>query len=93
MTEPLTRVFDDVLRPEQDVDVTPLAESRYLIESVTFRQRVPDRLEARLYPPVLAGALAWGRWARRLAGGSVHTYLAYGFVGLLVALLVVGVAG
>ncbi len=91
--EPLTRVFDDVLRPEQDVDVTPLAESRYLIESVTFRQRVPDRLEARLYPPLLAGALAWGRWSRRLAGGSVHTYLAYGFVGLLLALLVVGLVG
>lgn len=91
--EPLTRVFDDVLRPEQDVDVTPLAESRYLIESVTFRQRVPDRLEARIYPPLLAAATAWGRWSRRLARGSVHTYLAYGFVGLLAALLLAGVTG
>jgi len=91
--EPLTRVFDDVLRPEQDVDVTPLAESRYLIESVTFRQRVPDRLEAHIYPPLLTAATAWGRWARRLANGSVHRYLAYGFVGLLLALLVVGAAG
>ena len=91
--EPLTRVFDDVLRPEQDVDVTPLAESRYLIESVTFRQRVPDRLEAHIYPPLLTAATAWGRWARRLANGSVHRYLAYGLVGLLLALLVVGAAG
>jgi formate hydrogenlyase subunit 3/multisubunit Na+/H+ antiporter MnhD subunit len=91
--EPLTRVFDDVLGPEQDVDVTPLAESRYLIESVTYRQRVPDRLEARIYPPLLTAATAWGRWARRLANGSVHRYLAYGFVGLLLALLLVGVAG
>lgn len=91
--EPLTRVFDDVLRPEQDVDVTPLAESRYLIESVTFRQRVPDRLEARIYPPILVAATAWGRWSRRLASGSVHRYLAYGFVGLLAALLLAGVTG
>lgn len=89
--EPLTRVFDDVLGPEQDVDVTPHAESRYLIESVTFRQRVPDRLEARLYPPLLAVVGAWGRTARRLANGSVHRYLAYGFVTLLVGLLLVGV--
>lgn len=89
--EPLTRVFDDVLRPEHDLDVTPLGESRYLIESITFRQRVPDRLEARLYPPVLGAALAWGRWARRIADGRVHRYLAYGFVGLLVALVVVAV--
>ena len=65
--EPLTRVFDDVLRPEQDVDVTPYTESRYLIESVQYRQRVPDRLEARLYPPVLAAAQWWGQWSRRLA--------------------------
>ena len=91
--EPLTRVFDDVLRPEQDVHVTPLAESRYLIESVRFRQRVPDRLEARLYPPLLTGLATWGRRARRLADGSVHKYLTYGFVGLLVALALVGVTG
>jgi hypothetical protein len=89
--EPLTRVFDDVLRPEQDIDVTPYAESRYLIESVTFRQRVPDRLEAAIYPPLLSAVEAWGRWVRRFADGRVHRYLAYGFIGLLVALVVVAV--
>ncbi len=89
--EPLTRVFDDVLRPEQDVDVTPYAESSYLIESVTFRQRVPDRLEAAIYPPLLSAVEAWGQWSRRLANGRVHRYLAYGFIGLLAALVVVAV--
>jgi hydrogenase-4 component B len=91
--EPLTRVFDDVLRPEQDVDITPYVESRYLIEGVQYRQRVPDRLEARLYPPVLAAAQWWGERSRRLANGSVHRYLAYGFLGLLAVLVVVGVTG
>ena len=91
--EPLTRVFDDVLRPEQDVNVTPYAESRYLIESVRYRQRVPDRVEARLYPPLLAAAQRWGRYSRRMANGSVHRYLTYGFVGLLAVLVVVGVTG
>jgi hydrogenase-4 component B len=91
--EPLTRVFDDVLGPEQDVDVTRHAQSRYLIESVTFRQRVPDRIEARIYRPLLAAVAWWGRWARCLANGSVHRYLGYGFVGLLIALVVVGVSG
>ena len=90
--EPLTRVFDDVLRPEHDVDVTHYTESRYLIESVRYRQRVPDRLEARLYPPLLSAAAWWGEWSRRLANGSVHRYLAYGFVGLLAVLVVVGVS-
>jgi len=87
--EPLVRVFDDVLRPEHDVNVTHYAESRYLIESVRFRQRVPDRIEARFYPPLIAAALRWGRWTRRLQNGSVHRYLSYGLVGLLGMLIVV----
>jgi len=90
--EPLQRVFDDVLAPEQDVDVTPVRESAYLVERVAFRNRVPDRIEHRLYRPVLDFLAAAGQSARRLAGGSVHAYLGYGFFGL-VALLVVLVVG
>ena len=89
--EPLTRVFDDVLRPEQDIDITHHVESRYLVESIRYRQRVSDRLEARLYPPLLAAASKWAAMARRLQNGSVHRYLAYGLVGLLVMLIAVGV--
>lgn len=91
--EPLARVFDDVLHPERDIDVTHTAESDYLIESVRFRQRVPDRLEARLYLPLLASANRWGNRARLLQNGSVHRYLAYGLIGMLALLLVVGVTG
>ncbi|XUL85333.1 proton-conducting transporter membrane subunit [Streptomyces galilaeus] len=90
--EPLQRVFDDVLAPEQDVDVTPVRESAYLVERVAFRNRVPDRIEHRLYRPVLDLLAAVGQLARKLAGGSVHAYLGYGFFGL-VALLVVLVVG
>lgn len=90
--EPLQRVFDDVLAPEQDVDVTPVRESAYLVERVRFRNRVPDRIEHRLYRPVLDLLAVAGRSARRLAGGSVHVYLGYGFFGL-VTLLVVLVVG
>lgn len=86
--EPLQRVFDDVLEPEQDVDVTHHRESRYLVQAVAYRRRVPDRIEHRLYEPVLAAAAAWGRAGRRLATGSVHRYLGYGFV-TVCALLVV----
>jgi hypothetical protein len=88
--EPLTRVFEDVLRPEQDVEVTHHAPSHYHIESMRFRQQVPDRIEVRLYPPFLAGVRAVARVARRLQDGSVHRYLVYGLVGVLGLLLVVG---
>ncbi|MHB1288554.1 hypothetical protein [Georgenia sp.] len=89
--EPLTRVFDDVLRPENDIDITHHGESRYLVKSVHYRQRVSDRIENRLYPPLLAAASRWASVARRLQNGSVHRYLAYGLVGLLLVLIAVGV--
>ena len=89
--EPLQRVFDDVVRPEQDVDITHYRESRYLVDEVSYRLRVPDRVEHRLYRPVLAGVRAWGRAGPRLANGSVHLYLGYGFAvvcGALILLVV-----
>ncbi|MFI7708709.1 proton-conducting transporter membrane subunit [Nonomuraea sp. NPDC049480] len=86
--EPLQRVFDDVLAPESDVDVTPVKESAYLVERVRFHARVPDRIEHRLYDPLIAVAEAVGRGARGLATGSVHRYLGYGFWALTAALIV-----
>lgn len=90
--EPLLRVFDDVLAPETDVDVTPTTESAYLVERVQFQARVPDRIEHRLYEPVLSASRAVGEAARGLANGSVHRYLGYGFfafTGLLIAVAVI----
>jgi hypothetical protein len=84
--EPLQRVFDDVLRPEQDVVVTPHAESRYLLEQAAYHRAIPDRIEHRLYAPLLAAVAVWGSVGRRLATGSVHRYLGYGFVTLIVVL-------
>ncbi|MEK2478670.1 proton-conducting transporter membrane subunit [Streptomyces noursei] len=89
--EPLQRVFDDVLAPEQDVNVTPVRESAYLVERVRYQRRVPDRIEHRLYEPMLAALARLGGAARRLAGGSVHLYLGYGFFGLVALLLVLAV--
>lgn len=89
--EPLQRVFDDVLRAEQDVDVSHHDESRYLVQTIEYRRQVPDRIEKRLYDPVLRLVAAWGQAGRRLATGSVHRYLGYGFYtlcGLLVLLVV-----
>lgn len=87
--EPLQRVFDDVMRPEHDIDITHHVESDYLVSSVAYRRAVPDRIEAHLYRPVLRLLKAWGSAARSLASGSVHRYLVY----MLAALLVVLVAG
>lgn len=90
--QPLQQVFDDVLAPDTGVDVVPLAPSRYLLARVAYRARVPDRIEHALYLPVLAVARRVGRLGPVLANGSVHRYLAYGFVGVTGLLLVLTVA-
>ncbi|QIZ37082.1 proton-conducting transporter membrane subunit [Saccharopolyspora sp. ASAGF58] len=89
--EPLQRVFDNVVQPEQDVDVSHYEESRYLVRAVEFRRKVPDRIERRLYAPVLAVVAACGGWARRLATGSVHRYLGYGFYTVCALLILLAV--
>jgi len=89
--EPLQRVFDDVLAPETDVDVTPYAESQYLVARMAYRARVPDRVEHALYVPIIAAARRLGRLGPVLANGSVHRYLAYGFFGVTGVLLVLAV--
>ncbi|HVT69277.1 MAG TPA: proton-conducting transporter membrane subunit [Trebonia sp.] len=90
--EPLQRVFDDVLAPESDLDVTPHAESAYLVQRVAYSRAVPDRVEHRLYDPVVRTVGRAGRAARVLADGSVHRYLGYGFAGVVVILLVLAAA-
>ena len=90
--EPLQRVFDDVLAPESDIDVTPHAESAYLVERIAYSRAVPDRVEHRLYNPVLHTVRRAGRAARALADGSVHRYLGYGFGSVVLLLIVLAAA-
>ncbi len=85
--EPLQRVFDDVLQPSQDLDVSHRGESRYFVESVRFGTRGGDAFERLLYQPVFALVRAVANKARLLQNGSVHRYLAYGLGALVVVLV------
>jgi len=86
--EPLQRVFSDVLRPQTDVEVTHAVESRYFQESVTYSQHIADVVEVRSYRPLISLVMRLGEGARRLHNGSIHRYLAFGFVALLVVVVV-----
>jgi hydrogenase-4 component B len=91
--EPVQRVFDDVLRPVQDLDVSHVAESRYFVESATFHNTVDDAIERGLYGPVIRGVRRVGQAARQLQPGSVHRYLGYGLGALVIVLGAVAVLG
>jgi hypothetical protein len=87
--EPLVRVFDDVLQPSRDVQVTHLAESRYLVDRVQYSHSLVDVVELRLYRPVLRLADQVGRAARKLQNGHIHRYLGYSFLALLIVFVAV----
>jgi hydrogenase-4 component B len=86
--EPLQRIFDDVLRPDTDIEVTHLAESRYVADTITYRSRIADAVEERCYTPVIRLVLGAAELVRRVHTGSVHLYLACGALGVLVMLMV-----
>lgn len=87
--EPLTRVFEDVLTPSLDVDVSHVAESRYYVEAATFHTSLDDAFERRFYDPANHVLRRWGAVARKVPNGSVHRYLAFGMVALVIVLVIV----
>ncbi len=86
--EPLTRVFEDVLHPSHDIDVSHVAESRYYTEAAVIHTSLDDAFERHLYRPADRGLQRWGALARLVPNGSVHRYLAFGLVALIVILVV-----
>ncbi len=86
--EPIERVFEDVLRPTHDVDVSHLDESRYYLEKVSYRRSSADVIEQSLYRPAIRAVRWWGERSRVVQNGSVHRYLAYGLVALVILLVV-----
>ncbi|BBX42485.1 proton-conducting transporter membrane subunit [Mycobacterium simiae] len=85
--EPLQRVFGDVLRPDTDIEVTQTAESRFIADRIAYRTAIADAIEQRLYTPVVAAVAAAAGLMRRAHTGSVHLYLAYGALGVLIVLV------
>jgi hydrogenase-4 component B len=68
--------------------VTHVAESDYHVEKIAYRARLTDAIEDRLYTPVLRAVAGCAQMIRRAHTGSVHLYLGYGALGVLIVLVV-----
>ncbi len=66
---------------------TPPSRSIWLTGSPTAR-RIADAIEERFYTPVIRVVAAAAEMVRRAHTGSVHLYLAYGALGVLIVLVV-----
>lgn len=87
--EPLVRVFGDTLRPTQQLHVERAKESRFVVVGASYRQRVGDVIEDRVYRPAARWLGRVGDAARRVQNGSIHRYLAFSFAALVALLVVV----
>ncbi|MBI3629490.1 MAG: hydrogenase 4 subunit B, partial [Candidatus Rokubacteria bacterium] len=86
--EPLRRVFAELYRPTRDLTIDFHPESRYFVQSIEYRSEIRPWFETVLYGPLLALFRAAGGRVRRLQAGSVHLYLVYLTVALVLLLSV-----
>jgi hydrogenase-4 component B len=86
--EPLRRVFAELYRPSRDLSIDFHPESRYFVQSIEYRSEIHPWFERVLYDPLVHVLGTAATWVRRLQGGSVHLYLVYMAVALMVLLTV-----
>jgi hydrogenase-4 component B len=82
-TKPLRLALEGVLRPRREVATT---REHGPAQSIRYRSEIPHLFDTALYGPLLRGALASARVARRVQSGSVRAYAAY-LLALLLTLL------
>jgi hydrogenase-4 component B len=84
-------IFGAIFRPHREIqaeyDVSP-----YYPKAIHFESEILPTFETHIYDPVRVGFLAMAERMRKIQTGSVHAYLAYIFV-TLILLLIFGVRG
>ena len=89
--EPLRRVFAELYRPTEDLTVDVHPESRYFVQSRTYRSEILPWFERYVYAPLVRAVAAGAARTRAIQSGSAHAYLAYLGIALL-ALLAISLA-
>ncbi len=84
--EPLRRVFAELYRPTKDVTIDFHPDSKYFVQSIEYRADIRSWFEEFLYTPLLT-VIQWvSLRVRRLQSGSLHGYVAYLFIMLILML-------
>jgi hydrogenase-4 component B len=86
--EPLRRVFAELYQPSRDLSIDFHPASKYFVQSIEFRSEIHPWFERMLYDPLFRVLRTAATWARQLQGGSLHLYLVYMALALLILLIV-----
>ncbi len=85
-SKPLRMIFSALYRPRREIQAE-FKVSPYFPTAIRFESEIEPRFEKRLYDPIQERILALSRRMRAVQAGSIHAYLAYIFVALIVLLL------
>ena len=85
--EPLRRVFVELYRPTEDLSIDFHPDSKYFVQSIEYRSEVQPLFERLVYAPLVSFLQAASRRVRLLQAGSLHLYLTYMAVALLIGML------
>jgi len=85
--EPLRRVFAELYRPTKELTVEFHPDSKYFVQSIAYKSEITPLFERLLYDPLLRTVQFAACQVRRLQAGSLHLYLVYVTVILIILLL------
>jgi len=85
--EPLRRVFAELYRPSKELTIDFHPDSKYFVQSIEYKSEITPLFERLLYDPFLRLVQSTARQVRKLQAGSLHLYLAYVTVILILLLL------
>ncbi len=91
-SKPMRMWFGNIYRPRREIKTT-YAISPYFKESFSFNSEIEPVFEKYLYGPVTWLVLTVSRIMRVIQTGSIHLYLLYIFITLVIALIYVGSGG
>jgi len=86
--EPLKRVFAEIYRPMKELTVDFHPGSKYFVQSIEYRSEITPWFDQALYRPFLQSATFVAQQVRRLQAGSLHLYLLYIAIVLILLLIV-----
>ncbi|MCB0178852.1 MAG: hypothetical protein KDI62_11525, partial [Anaerolineae bacterium] len=84
--EPLRRVFAELYRPTRELTIDFHPESKYFVQSIQYKSEITPWFERSLYEPLLRLIKGVAYRLRGLQSGSLHLYLLYLALTLLILL-------
>jgi hydrogenase-4 component B len=86
--EPLRRVFAELYRPTKELTIDFHPDSKYFVESIEYKSEIAPLFDRWFYEPFMRFVRFISNLVQRLQAGSVHLYLVYIAVILIILLLV-----